>query len=119
MSDARGDEGRPWTPPGAFHSAAPERRILTDAGITTLSLSPISDKGGGFSSTLIFGRDAQIAVVSSGMANGPNVKRTCKSQFASRSWKILAVAPERKQRWLDCLDYFRDGRVAASRWSSA
>jgi hypothetical protein len=80
MSDARGDEGRTWTPPGAFHSAAPERRILTDAGITTLSLSPISDKGGGFPSTLIFGRDAQIAVVS--QRYGQRAKRKADMQIA-------------------------------------
>jgi hypothetical protein len=46
-----------------FPSAAPERRILTDARITTLSLSPISDKGGGFPSTPVFGRNAQIAAI--------------------------------------------------------
>ena len=42
-----------------------ERRILTDAGITTLLLPPISNRGGGgwLYVHSVFGRNAQIAVI--------------------------------------------------------
>jgi hypothetical protein len=59
---------------------------------------------------------AQRAAVPVGMANGPNrrkaVRQTavCISQLENSCRRA-----ERKQRWLDCLDYFRDGRVAAAR----
>jgi hypothetical protein len=46
-----------------FPSAAPERRILTDAGITTLSLSPISDKAVASRRLRSSGRNTQIAAI--------------------------------------------------------
>src|ERR1700719_1462677 len=45
--------------------------------------------------------NAQKAALPVGVANGQiDVKRSCKSQFVSRSWKILAVAPSANNRGL-------------------
>jgi hypothetical protein len=62
------------------------------------------------------GRFAQRAAVPVGMANGPNRRKAVRQTAVciSQSENSCGHA-ERKQRWLDCLDYFRDGRVAAVR----